>query len=83
MAAPYIVSTGVSSVARLKMLEEKDPSPGELGKHLGEWVAVCGGKIIAHGKNPELVLDEASRKARAPKAQPMIYRVPERKLLLY
>jgi hypothetical protein len=70
-------------VARLKMLEEKDPSPNELGKHLGEWVAVYGGKIIAHGKNPELVLTEAARKAPAPEAQPMIYRVPERKLLLY
>ena len=70
-------------MARLKMLEEKDPSPEELGKHLGEWVAVYGGKIVAHGKDPRTVLNEATRGARAPKAQPMIYRVPERKLLLY
>ncbi len=70
-------------MARLKMLEEKDPSPEELGKHLGEWVAVYSGKIVAHGKDPKIVLTEATRGARAPQAQPMIYRVPERKLLLY
>jgi hypothetical protein len=70
-------------VARLKMLEEKDPSPNELGKHRGEWVAVYGGKIIAHGTNPELVLGEATKKTSPKQAQPMIYRIPERKLLLY
>ncbi len=70
-------------MARLKMLEEKDPSPDELGKHLGEWVAVWGGKIIAHGTNPETVLGEASKKTAPANAQPMIYRVPERRLLLH
>jgi len=70
-------------VARLKMLEDKDPSPDELGKHLGEWVAVYGGKIIAHGMNPTLVLGEATKQTAPANAQPIIYRVPERKLLLY
>lgn len=70
-------------MARLKIVEEKDPSPDELGKHLGEWVAVYGGKIIAHGTNPVMVLGEATRKTAPAKAQPMIYRVPKRNLLLY
>jgi hypothetical protein len=65
------------------MVEDKDPSPDELGRYLGEWVAVFGGKVIAHGKDPELVLGEATRMIAPAHAQPMIYRVPRRNLLLY
>jgi len=70
-------------VVRLSMVEEKDPSPDELGRYLGEWVAVHGGKVIAHGTDPEQVLGEATRVTAPAKAQPMIYRVPARNLLRY
>jgi hypothetical protein len=75
--------TEEAPVARLKMVEDKDPSPDELGKHLGEWVAVYGGRIIAHGTNPERVLGEAAKKTPPAKDPPMIYRVPKRNMLLY
>ena len=31
----------------------------QLEKHVGEWVAVCEDKIVAHDKNPKKVMGEA------------------------
>ena len=30
----------------------------EFEKYMGEWIAVAGGGIVAHDKNPEIVLDK-------------------------
>ncbi len=70
-------------MARLSMLDEKDPSPSELGKYRGEWVAVHGGKVIAHGPNPEKVFGEAARLTTPERAEPMIYRIPNREVLFH
>ena len=66
-------------MARLRLEQEKDPSPTELGKYRGEWVAVHGGRVIAHGLDPEQVHSEAQRLSSS--SQPMIYRIPKGELL--
>lgn len=70
-------------MARLNMLDEEDPSPSELGKYRGEWVAVHGGRVIAHGLNPEKVFGEAEKLTAPVQAQPMIYRIPNREVLFH
>jgi hypothetical protein len=64
-----------------RRFEIEDPSPQELGELRGEWIAVLGKKILAHGSNPEQVLDEAEKLA-PPGRHPMIYRVPTGEVML-
>ena len=56
-----------------------DPTPQELGKHRGEWVAVVGRKVLAFGPDPAAVLKNAM--AKTPQ-QPMIYRVPAGEVMI-
>lgn len=43
--------------------------------YTGEWVAVCGQRIVSHGKDFTKVLTDA--KTQCPKEVPFIARVPE------
>lgn len=55
------------------------PSPKELGKHPGEWVAIVNRKIVASGADFGKVLDEGRTKT---KGQPHMFRVPTPETLL-
>jgi hypothetical protein len=57
------------------------PSPEELGKHPGEWVAIVKRKIVAAGKDPTKVLDAGRRKAKG--EQPTMFHVPTGEVLLF
>lgn len=70
-------------MARLKLEDIADPSPMELGRYRGEWVAVHGGKVIAHGLNPEIVMGEATKITEPARALPMIYRIPKGDIVLH
>jgi hypothetical protein len=46
----------------------------ELSPYLGEWVAIVDFKIISHGENQEVVMNEA--RAAHPGIEPFLMRVP-------
>ena len=56
------------------------PSPKELGKHPGEWVAIVNRKILASGKDALKVLAEARLAAHG--KEPSMFRVPTGEILL-
>ena len=41
---------------------------------MGEWVAVAGGRVVAHGKDPHRVREEGRR---AGKGEPLVDRIDE------
>ena len=49
----------------------------EYEKYRGEWIAVAGGGIVAHGKNPEHVLDEGWKAGKGEVYMEYIYATPE------
>ena len=55
------------------------PSPKELGKHPGEWVAIVNRRIVAAGKDFSEVLRQGRSKT---KGQPHMFRVPTAEVLL-
>ncbi len=48
---------------------------------IGEWVAICEKRIVAHGKNVKKVFEEAKKKC--PKERPLITKVPEEKTMIF
>ncbi|MDE1837981.1 MAG: hypothetical protein KGJ23_15375 [Euryarchaeota archaeon] len=50
------------------------PSPRELGKHPGEWVAIVNRKIVAAGTDPRRVLAEGRTRSRG--LEPSMLHVP-------
>jgi hypothetical protein len=55
-----------------------EPTPLELGKHRGSWVAVVGRRIVAHGTDPVKVFAEASKTHH----EPMIFKVPAGEVMI-
>jgi hypothetical protein len=53
----------------------------ELGRFIGEWVAICNQEIVAHGKVLKDVLKESKQKY--PKVKPLIVRVPEKETMIF
>ena len=49
-------------------------------KHAGEWVVVCGQKIVACGESPSVVIDNA--RAICGDKETTIFRVPENNQIL-
>ena len=49
----------------------------EFEKYMGEWIAVAGGGIVAHGKNPEIVLDKGWEAGKGEVYIEYIYASPE------
>jgi hypothetical protein len=52
-----------------------------LGKYIGEWVAICNQKIVSHGKDAKAVFDEA--KKQFPKQRPLLTRVPDKETMIF
>ena len=46
-------------------------------KYMGEWIAVAGGEIVAHGKDPGLVCQEGRRAGKGGPYMRYIYAMPE------
>ena len=59
-----------SLISNFESLGEK-----EISKHSGEWISVCEGKIISHGKDLKKVLDESKDKCMG--KRPLIGKLPE------
>jgi len=53
----------------------------DVSTFIGEWVALCDGQLIAHGKNVKEVLSEANKKC--PGKRPLIARVPEKETMIF
>ena len=53
----------------------------DLSKHVGGWLAICKGKIIAKDKNIKKVYEEAKKKC--PKERPFITKVPEKGAMIF
>jgi len=53
----------------------------DVSAHIGEWVAISGGKIVAHGKKVKEVLNEANHKC--PGKRPLLARVPEKETMIF
>ena len=49
-------------------------SAEEYEKYMGEWVAVAGGRVVAHGKDPHRVREEGRRTG---KGEPLVDRIDE------
>ena len=53
----------------------------DVSEFIGEWVVICDGKIISHGKKFKEVLGEANAKCHGKK--PLIARIPERETMIF
>ena len=49
----------------------------EYEKYRGEWIAVAGGGIVAHGKDPERVVEEGRNASKGEIYMEYIYATPE------
>lgn len=49
--------------------------------YIGEWVAICNQKIVAHGKEIKAVFNEAKQKC--PKERSLITRVPDKETMIF
>ena len=52
----------------------------ELGRYTGEWIVVKNKKIVAHGKDFELVIKKFQKKF--PEARPFVVRIPEPAIII-
>ncbi len=53
----------------------------DLSKHMGNWIAICQGKIVAKDKNIKKVYLEAKKKC--PTKKPLIAKVPEQGAMIF
>jgi len=49
--------------------------------YIGQWVAVCNEKIVAHGKDAKKVFYEAKEKC--PQERPLLTRVPDKETMIF
>ena len=57
------------------------PAREQLGKHLGEWVAVVGDEIVASGEDAKEVYWES--RAKYPDKVPFIMKIPKERVMLF
>lgn len=53
----------------------------DVNRFVGQWVAICSQKIVAHGKNVKAVFNEA--KSKCPKERPLITRIPDKESMIF
>lgn len=53
----------------------------DVNRFIGQWVAVCNQKIVAHGKEVKEVFKEA--RAKCPKERPLITRIPDKESMIF
>ena len=52
-----------------------------ISNYIGEWIAICDKKIVAHGKDVKKVFKEA--KLKHPKERPLLTRVPDKETMIF
>ncbi len=53
----------------------------DLSSYIGEWIAICDKKIVAHGKDFKKIFEEV--KERCPNKRPLITKVPEKETMIF
>ena len=53
----------------------------DLSGHIGEWIAICKGGVIAKGKNIKEVYNDTKKKC--PQENPLIVKVPEKETMIF
>ncbi|MBI4009768.1 MAG: succinyl-CoA synthetase subunit alpha [Candidatus Aenigmarchaeota archaeon] len=53
----------------------------DVGKFIGEWIAIVDGKIVAHSSNVKKTYEEAKKKY--PSKRPLITRVPDKETMIF
>ena len=53
----------------------------DLSRYAGEWVAIVGNKVVAHGNSVKEIISKSSEAA--PGKPPFIAKVPSNKILLW
>jgi len=53
----------------------------DLSHYIGQWVAICDNKIVAHGEDLKKVFKEV--KAKCPAKKPLITKVPEKETMIF
>ena len=53
----------------------------DLENYRGEWVAICANKIVSHGKNIKLVVEEAQKKC--PNKKPLLSKIPSKSAMIF
>lgn len=53
----------------------------DASSYIGEWVAICNQKIVAHGKEVKKVFYEAKEKC--PKEKPLITKIPDKETMIF
>jgi len=49
--------------------------------YIGQWVAICNQRIVAHGKDVKKVFKETKEKC--PKVRPLITRIPDKETMIF
>jgi len=52
-----------------------------VSNYLGQWVAICGHKIVASGHDVKKVYKEAREKC--PKEKPLLTRIPDNEAMIF
>ena len=52
-----------------------------IDKYVGEWIAVCSQKIVAHGKDVKQVFKEAKEKC--PQDRPLLTKVADKETMIF
>jgi hypothetical protein len=53
----------------------------DMKQYIGEWVAICNDKVIAHDKNLKKVYKKA--KDECPKQRPLVTKVPDKGTMIF
>lgn len=53
----------------------------DMSNYIGEWIAICDGKLVSHGKNIKEVFDET--KSKCPGKKPLFAKIPEKETMIF
>ncbi|MEK6843935.1 MAG: DUF5678 domain-containing protein [Nanoarchaeota archaeon] len=53
----------------------------DISNYVGEWIAICGENIIAHGKNLKRVVEEAKKNSKGKKF--LLAKVPSEETMIF
>ncbi len=52
-----------------------------IDRYIGQWIAICGQSIVAHGTDVKKVFREAKEKC--PDVRPLLTRVPDKETMIF
>jgi hypothetical protein len=53
----------------------------DVSSYIGQWVAICNQKIVAHGTDVKRVFKEAKEKC--PREKPLLTRIPDKETMIF